>query len=671
MNPTYHYDEYSQETSGQRLAGFCLLISGLLLAMALTSYNPEDPSWNTATDAQTANILGQFGAVISDLLLQIFGHTAFLIIFIFLVLGVKFLFFKKKIKIKILNLFFSFIFFPIGFSSFPVISLDSFTTWPNHSASALLLDRVSDLFRITGAVHDGRWMASILVTSLGIMTSLFALGATWLRWKALFRIAVSRICLCMEGMRDARTRKRKLSASGMEVPGLIDRDTADSIACYRSQKELQNPKISTFINCMHDSYNLPPLEVFCFPPIHHPLFSQKDGIQNARTLETVLSDFGVRGRIIRIRSGPVVTLYELEPAPGIKASRVVGLSDDIARSMGAFAVRVTIAPGQAILNIELPNIKRATIYLHELLVTDDFDSNAGQLVLSFGKDICGVPVHADLAQMPHLLIAGAPGTGQSVVLNTILLSLLYRLRPTECRLVILGLQKKELSAYNGIPHLLVPVVCDAGKAVLTLKWIVLEMENRYRTMSQLGIRNMSTYNQHLEKTFKSGRPISRTVQTGFDPETGKPVYEEQILTLSQLPFIVVIVAEIADLMLIANKEVENLIQSLSRRASAVGIHVIMATHRPSTEILTGTIRAAFPARISFQASSKRDSRTILGEQGAEQLLEYGDMLYLSPCGHVTRVHGPSISNDEVEQVVQYLWTQSKPPPLSPVSVRRS
>lgn len=381
---------------------------------------------------------------------------------------------------------------------------------------------------------------------------------------------------------------------------------------------------------------------------------------NATLLQNVLNDFNVKGDIKSINPGPVVTLYELEPAPGTKTSRVIGLSDDIARSMSAVSVRAAVVPGRNVIGIELPNKVRQTVYLREQLSTRDYEKTTAKLPLILGKDIGGAPVIADLARMPHLLVAGTTGSGKSVAVNTMILSLLYRLPPEKCRFIMIDPKMLELSVYDDIPHLLAPVVTEPGKAVVALKWTVNEMEDRYRAMSKLGVRNIDGYNQRLAEARKKGEVLMRKVQTGFDPDTGKPVYEEQPLDLTDLPYIVVIVDEFADLMLVAGKDVESAIQRLAQMARAAGIHLIMATQRPSVDVITGVIKANFPTRISFAVSSKIDSRTILNEGGAEQLLGQGDMLYMAPGGKITRVHGPFAADADVENVVNFLKSQAEP-----------
>jgi S-DNA-T family DNA segregation ATPase FtsK/SpoIIIE len=389
--------------------------------------------------------------------------------------------------------------------------------------------------------------------------------------------------------------------------------------------------------------------------------------QNARLLEGVLEDFGVKGEIIHVRPGPVVTLYELEPAPGIKSSRVIGLADDIARSMSAIACRVAVVPGRNAIGIELPNARRETVYLRELLASRDFEQSKAKLALALGKTINGEAVIADIAKFPHLLVAGTTGSGKSVAINTMILSILYRLTPAECRLIMIDPKMLELSVYDGIPHLLTPVVTDPKKAVVALKWTVREMEDRYRKMSKVGVRNIEGFNQRVSQAAKKGERISRTVQTGFDRQTGEAIYETEELDLEPMPFIVVIIDEMADLMMVAGKDIEGAVQRLAQMARAAGIHVIMATQRPSVDVITGTIKANFPTRISFQVTSKIDSRTILGEQGAEQLLGMGDMLYMAGGGRIQRVHGPFVSDDEVEKVVAHLKLQGAPEYLDAIT----
>ena len=414
-------------------------------------------------------------------------------------------------------------------------------------------------------------------------------------------------------------------------------------------------------------YELPPLNVLTNPTIiERQQMSDESLEENARMLEAVLDDYGVKGEIVSVRPGPVVTMYELEPAPGLKASRVIGLSDDIARSMSALSARVSTVPGRSVIGIELPNVTREMVVLREILSSRDFGDGKQKLPLALGKDISGSPIVANLAKMPHLLIAGTTGSGKSVAINTMILSLLYKLSPEECRMIMIDPKMLELSVYDGIPHLLSPVVTDPKKAVVALKWVVGEMEQRYRKMSKMGVRNIDGFNGRVKETLAKGQLFSRTVQIGFSDETGDPVFETEEFKPEKMPYIVVIVDEMADLMMVAGKEIEACIQRLAQMARASGIHLIMATQRPSVDVITGTIKANFPTRISFQVTSKIDSRTILGEMGAEQLLGMGDMLYMAGGSKITRIHGPFVSDEEVEEVVNHLKSFGPPEYMSSV-----
>ncbi len=414
-------------------------------------------------------------------------------------------------------------------------------------------------------------------------------------------------------------------------------------------------------------YDLPPLSLLSNPvTIQRSALSDDALEENARMLESVLDDYGVKGEITSVRPGPVVTMYELEPAPGLKASRVIGLADDIARSMSALSARVSTVPGRTVIGIELPNAIREKVVLREILSARDFGDSAMRLPLALGKDIGGEPIIANLAKMPHLLIAGTTGSGKSVAINTMILSLLYKLSPEECRLIMIDPKMLELSVYDGIPHLLSPVVTDPKKAVVALKWVVGEMEERYRKMSKMGVRNIEGYNGRVREALAKSEMFKRTIQTGFDEDTGEPVFETEEFAPVAIPYIVVVVDEMADLMMVAGKEIEACIQRLAQMARASGIHLIMATQRPSVDVITGTIKANFPTRISFQVTSKIDSRTILGEQGAEQLLGMGDMLYMAGGGRVSRIHGPFVSDEEVEEIVNHLKSYGPPVYMSGV-----
>ena len=408
------------------------------------------------------------------------------------------------------------------------------------------------------------------------------------------------------------------------------------------------------------SFQLPPARLLNAPGKALSGPSKQALQERAEALENVLSDFSVNGSIADVRYGPVVTRYDLNPAPGTKSQRVISLADDIARSMSAISVRVAVVPGQNVIGIELPNDDRQTVMLRDILDDQSWARDQANLPMALGKDIAGAPVIVDLAKMPHLLVAGTTGSGKSVGINAMILSMLYRHTPDTCRMIMIDPKMLELSVYDGIPHLLSPVVTDPSKAVTALKWAVREMENRYRNMAKMGVRNITGYNERLAEARAKGEVLTRRVQTGFDPETGKPVHEEEVLDLAPLPFIVVIIDEVADLMLVAGKEIEAAVQRLAQMARAAGIHVIMATQRPSVDVITGTIKANFPTRISFQVTSRIDSRTILGEQGAEQLLGRGDMLFMEGGGRVVRVHGPFVDDGEVEAVANFLRQQGEP-----------
>jgi S-DNA-T family DNA segregation ATPase FtsK/SpoIIIE len=443
----------------------------------------------------------------------------------------------------------------------------------------------------------------------------------------------------------------------------IDED--DDEPAPRAPRKKAAPRASS--RKSSDKFELPSVNVLTAPKAsdRQPL-SKTELDSNSRALEGVLGDFGVRGEIVKANPGPVVTLYELEPAPGIKSSRVIGLADDIARSMSALSARVAVVPGRNAIGIELPNPHREKVYLRELLTAKD-TNDAIKLPLCLGKNIGGESIIIDLARTPHMLIAGTTGSGKSVAINTMILSLVYRLRPDQCRLIMVDPKMLELSVYDGIPHLLTPVVTDPKKAVVALKWAVREMEERYKKMSKLGVRNIDGYNARLAEARSKGEELTRTVHTGFDKETGKAIYEEEKLDLEPLPFIVIIVDEMADLMMVAGKDIEGAVQRLAQMARAAGLHVILATQRPSVDVITGTIKANFPTRISFQVTSKIDSRTILGEMGAEQLLGQGDMLYMAGGGRISRVHGPFVSDEEVEKVVRHLKSQGQPEYLEAVT----
>ncbi len=689
-------------------AGIVLAASAIALLLSLAAYSPGDPSLNSATGGEALNLLGRGGAYAADVLLQAFGLAAVVPPAVLAAWGWLYIR-KRRLTFFWLRLFLgvcALLFLGLAFAALP-----SPRAWPLVSGlggvvGSLLLRELSALagFVFGASLEPGTvgFAAGLTGLLLGPAALIGAFGfgrSDWalLRQGTVFAAAIitragSRAAAFFRGLAERRRNNGKdappAKAGTQKAPsrkgkrpgaldGLVARNLQRTRAGGKTLVEAKPGKAKPgkraqaarqqSLDLVPGEYHFPPLDLLRTPPENRAGPVNTESLQqNARLLETVLEDFGVRGEITKVRPGPVVTLYELEPAPGTKTSRVIGLSDDIARSMSAISVRVAVVPGRNAIGIELPNAAREMVYLSELLASDSFERSPGKLALALGKDIGGAPVIADLTRMPHLLIAGTTGSGKSVGINTMILSLLYQHRPDDCRFIMIDPKMLELSVYEGIPHLLTPVVTDPSKAVVALKWTVREMEDRYRAMAQLGVRNIDGYNARLDQALKKGEALTRRVQTGFD-EDGKPIFEDQPLSMEPLPFIVVVVDEMADLMLVAGKDVEAAIQRLAQMARAAGIHLIMATQRPSVDVITGTIKANFPTRISFQVTSKIDSRTILGEQGAEQLLGQGDMLSMSGGGRITRVHGPFVSDEEVESIVTHLKTMGEPAYLEDVT----
>ncbi len=681
----------------RELGGLILIAAGGGLLAALLSFSPGDPSLNSASAAAVRNLLGPAGAYLSDALLQGFGLAAFLPSPVLVIWGWK-LFRKRSVPRPWWRLGFllaAMVLAAAGAAPAPGGEFWPLVTGPGGVGGSLVLAKFSSLLTYYAPAVDPRYL-SAACAGLAVPAFLYALGPSLAEWRAfggaLFRAG--------KGILSVLRRVRALfSGISLPVPGVRDRHICDrsletaprAKAVVKRRKpftgrgivQAKTPRTKTGRQTVArrqrkldlepgDAYALPPHDLLEAPPAGNAneRLSREALESNARLLESVLEDYGVRGQVLKVHPGPVVTLYELEPAAGVKTSRVIGLADDIARSMSAVSVRVAVIPGRNAIGIELPNVKREMVYLREMISSQAFERAAAKLTLALGKDIGGTPVMVDLARMPHLLIAGTTGSGKSVGINTMILSLLYQLPPEQCKFIMIDPKMLELSVYEGIPHLLSPVVTDPAKAVMALKWTVREMEDRYRAMSQLGVRNLAGYNSRIAEAVKKGKAVTRRVQTGFD-EDGKPVMEDQPLPMEPLPFIVVVVDEMADLMLVAGKDIEAAVQRLAQMARAAGIHLIMATQRPSVDVITGTIKANFPTRVSFQVTSKIDSRTILGEQGAEQLLGQGDMLYMAAGGRVTRVHGPFVSDEEVENVVTHLKAQGKPAYIDAVTEEES
>ncbi|MEQ9326792.1 MAG: DNA translocase FtsK 4TM domain-containing protein [Rhodospirillales bacterium] len=687
--------------------GMLTALGGAALIASILSYSPTDPSINVAVDGPVANWLGAGGALFADLAMQLVGIAA-------LLPGICLISWGLRISrggriswpwIRALIASLAVLFLSLAATALDFRLTDGAVASPGGALGSVMLRGATALAdRTGGAIGPDLlgWSALVIAAALALFGAAIAgrdiagagratvragraagtvgskapeLGRTIISWLPKRKPERVEPRIRRSARSDETPVRKPLRATDgddsdiratREVP--IERnDRKPPVVAPKAERpepgkrEKQGRQKSLDFGPDGD-FDLPPLDLLTEapPPIMDPSQSEDALQQNARMLESVLSDFGVNGEIVKVNPGPVVTLYELEPAPGTKTSRVIGLADDIARSMSAISVRIATIPGRSVIGIELPNRKRETVYLHELLAARSYEKSSAKLLMALGKDIGGTPEFADLARMPHLLIAGTTGSGKSVGINAMILSLLYRCTPDECRMIMIDPKMLELSVYDGIPHLLSPVVTDPGKAVVALKWAVREMEDRYRAMSQLGVRNIAGFNERLARARENDEELKRTVQTGFDAETGKPIFEEQAMDLEPLPYIVIVVDEMADLMLVAGKDVEAAIQRLAQMARAAGIHLIMATQRPSVDVITGTIKANFPTRISFQVTSKIDSRTILGEQGAEQLLGQGDMLHMAGGGRITRLHGPFVSDEEVGAIVEHLKAQAVP-----------
>jgi DNA segregation ATPase FtsK/SpoIIIE, S-DNA-T family len=685
------------------LGGLTLIVFATLVALALATWSVQDPSLSHATNAPVRNILGVPGAIVADLLTQLFGLAALAFILPIAIWGWRLVTHRPMQRERVRLLFWL---LGVLLTASCAAALPRSSAWPLPvGLGGVIGDWMLRLPAVlSGGTLVGPARVAVAVVSGAGMLLCFAVAAGFgwraqaddaegpleedeapgwipLGWithgflslkarltRALTRRPSARAPARSETPQHARVEPRfdagaRVTLQPAVAPEADDEDEASPQAARKPKAAPRAPRRSP-----SGGYVLPSLELLATPKAIGRAVLSADALQtNATALEGVLADFGVRGEIINARPGPVVTLYELEPAPGIKSSRVIGLADDIARSMSALSARVAVVAGRNVIGIELPNPTREKVYLREQLASRDYVDSSAKLPLCLGKTIGGEPVIVDLARMPHLLIAGTTGSGKSVAINTMILSLLYRLRPEQCRLIMVDPKMLELSVYDGIPHLLTPVVTDPKKAVVALKWAVREMEERYKKMSKLGVRNIDGYNARVAEAKAKGEKLTRTVHTGYDKQSGEAIYENEELDLEPLPFIVVIVDEMADLMMVAGKDIEGAVQRLAQMARAAGLHVILATQRPSVDVITGTIKANFPTRISFQVTSKIDSRTILGEQGAEQLLGQGDMLYMAGGGRISRVHGPFCSDEEVEKVVRHLKSQGTPQYLEAVT----
>ena len=670
-----------------RAGGLAMVLLAIWTAAALATFSISDPSLNTATAAPTRNAAGPIGALVADLLLQGFGGAALLLIAPMAIWG-GFALVNGAPQETPGDFWRRLILFPAALfaAAAAAAAAPPPATWPFVAGTGgvvgdAIFNAAVGALSTVGLGLGGALVAGaagvVALMSYAIVCGLSrarAMDAYWALEDA-FYAARDLIAKSIDAVTG---RAREEYEEGFEDGDVVDEEYADEEDTLRAPPSRRRKIIRKKAKASQSrrerreaqpvlpvfdagDYELPPLSLLAKPAIgRQPIISDEALEQNARMLETVLADFGVRGEIINVRPGPVVTLYELEPAAGVKSSRVIGLADDIARSMSAVACRVALVPGRNVIGIELPNQDREMVYLRELLGAAEYENSRGELTLALGKGIGGEPVFADLARMPHLLIAGTTGSGKSVGINTMILSLVYRLPPDQCKLILIDPKMLELSVYEGIPHLLAPVVTDPRKAVVALKWTVREMEERYRKMSKVGVRNIEGFNTRVEEAEEKGETLTRTVHTGYDEHTGEPVYETEELDYQAMPFVVVVIDEVADLMMVAGKDIEAMVQRLAQMARAAGIHLVMATQRPSVDVITGTIKANLPTRISFQVTSKIDSRTILGEQGAEQLLGQGDMLHMAGGGRLRRVHGAFVSEEEVEKVVKFLKKQGAP-----------
>ena len=654
------------ETTGIIFFGLAILTFGLLF-----SYSPLDPSLNNITSQEAQNIFGNTGASVADLLVQIFGSLSYVLLLFLLTWSYKLIVFKK-LPFFAINFFAGVICLLILNLIFLIYEINIYYSF---ISSELYFNFIEPL-----AIRENLYSEIFFILTIIILFFVFfvfacaldysdwkkIISSVWISCKFIFKTIFSVIKYFI-----AKNKKNNFVSS--EETNL---STEEKIEPKIDFESLKNENVSNYVNNNKDSseiiqkkmsfkedtgYIPPIIDILSTPKVSATsLVSQEEMDNNASRLQEILADFKIEGEIIKVSPGPVVTMYELQPAPGTKASKIIGLSDDIARNMSAISARVAVIPGKNVIGIEMPNNTQEAVFLSELFKKEKFISSKDNLLLALGKDIGGNAFFADLATMPHLLIAGTTGSGKSVGINVMILSILYRLSPEECKFILIDPKMLELSVYEGVPHLITPVVTNPKKAITALKWVVKEMEGRYQKMSLLGVRNIESYNQRIKEAIKNKETISRKVPAGLNPDTGQAKFENINIELNKMPFIVVVVDEMADLMMVAGKEIEHTIQRLSQMARAAGIHLIMATQRPSVDVITGTIKANFPTRISFQVSSKFDSRTILGAEGSERLLGKGDMLLMMGGGRTTRIHGPFVSDKEVEQIVASLKKQGLP-----------
>ena len=679
------------------LVGFIVLSFGSVFGIILFTADQDDPSFNTASGEAVSNWFGQTGAHIASLSFQVFGLPALLLSVTLFIWGCRMMVSKQLSRWRWRLVLLPISVLLLSGATQGISALNDFLDNSGFGGILIFDALVSLLGRLgTPDVIDHQILATSIFMLIGLALYVWVSGISFRRSGWAGNILTKGASLPVRQAFSAATKPllggigtlirsraaRSDDASGRSAPvkktrtagstkerkeprllvddGPVHATEADDNNLPTPTARRSSAKRQETFDFETGGFKLPPVKLLTAPSKTKAQSAETVDSENAMALRQVLEDFRIQGELEEVKSGPVVTRYGLNPAPGTRSQRVIALADDIARSMSALAVRVAVVPGQNVIGIELPNEHRDIVLLRHIFDHPDWSESKALLPLALGKDIAGAPVIADLARMPHLLVAGTTGSGKSVGINGMILSLLYRYSPEECRLIMIDPKMLELSVYDGIPHLLSPVVTDPSKAVMALKWAVREMENRYRNMAKMNVRNIAGYNERLAEARAKGEVLTRRVQTGFDTETGKPIFEEEVLDLAPLPFIVVLIDEVADLMLVAGKEIESAVQRLAQMARAAGIHVIMATQRPSVDVITGTIKANFPTRISFQVTSKIDSRTILGEQGAEQLLGRGDMLFMEGGGRIVRVHGPFVDDHEVEAVANFLRQQGEP-----------
>jgi len=684
--------------AGSKIRSLLLFVLSLAIFASLVSYNPSDPSFNLVTDSYPSNLFLYFGSYISDLMYQLIGISAYIVPLSFLVWSYE-LFSVGQITFPKTRVFLMLVSIVCGACAADYFEI---AILPSRSGGILGIGLWSLIISIDYVVLY-KIYTYVCFALLAMICLVIALGISLQKYAKVFTFFISLVNKTgvfqmlgkkiraidggpayYESAEFAKVNTRQnVQAVRQNIAPVIGQNNDYGVKENQSPKQIiapsiqvpvpnappLRPPVSVITRTRDDNEDLiPSIDLLAEgQPQNFQPQTQEELKQKSEDLLAVLSDFGVKGKIIDVREGPVVTMYEFEPAAGTKSSRVIGLSDDIARSLSAISTRIAVIPGRNVLGIELPNKQRMFFRLKELVQTAEFQDRSIMLPIILGKDLGGVPMVADLAKMPHLLVAGTTGSGKSVAINAMIMSLLYRYTPQECRMIMIDPKMLELSAYDNIPHLMTPVVTEPGKAVVALKWAVKEMENRYRLMSHLGVRSIANYNTKLQEAVKDGQVLERKIQTGFDPETGRPSYESVPIDMNKMPFIVVIVDEMADLMLVAGKDIETSIQRLAQMARAAGIHIIMATQRPSVDVITGVIKANFPSRISFKVTSKIDSRTILGEQGSEQLLGMGDMLYMGNSARILRVHGPFVDDNEVEKVTNFLRSTGVPEYISAVT----